>query len=112
MLRGPWTGSGTKEILHKCVKKIFSYVTWWRFLPCLKQTAELDVPKINLQVDKAEPDFPRPAGFWWFGCSSIEQGIAFPSATVSDSNNHGGPFQTRTTATPTDPSMIIFGEGR
>jgi len=22
------------------------------------------------QVDKAEPPFPRPAGYWWFGCKS------------------------------------------
>ena len=26
------------------------------------------------QVDRADPAFPRPAGFWWFGCSSIDQG--------------------------------------
>jgi len=25
-------------------------------------------------VDEATPGFPRPAGFWWFGCSSVDQG--------------------------------------
>ena len=34
-------------------------------------------------MDSADPSFPRPAGFWWFGCSSIDQGIAIASATTS-----------------------------
>ena len=34
-------------------------------------------------MDKADPDFPRPAGFWWFGCSSVEQGIRFPTTPLS-----------------------------
>ena len=80
-------------------------------------TAHLDL--VNLQVDKAEPDFPRPAGFWWFGCSSIEQGIVvFPSVSDNaedDSNQFpsADETQTDTASTQTEPSMIIvFGEGR
>jgi hypothetical protein len=26
------------------------------------------------QVDTADPAFPRPAGFWWFGCKSASSG--------------------------------------
>ena len=72
---------------------------------------------INLQVDKAEPDFPRPAGFWWFGCSSIDQGIVFPTVSFSTEDD-SDPFptsvetQTDAASTKTVPSMIIFGEGR
>ena len=57
----------------------------------------------NSQVDKADPDFPRPAGFWWFGCSSIEQGIRFPTAPAPTAIE---------TQTLKYPSMILFGEGR
>ena len=68
---------------------------------------------INLQVDKAEPDFPRPAGFWWFGCSSIDQGIVFPTVPYNIGDDFD-PFstavetQTNTAPTQTEPSMIVF----
>ena len=35
------------------------------------------------QIDNADPPFPRPAGYWWFGCSQNE-GI------VPDNNNNDG----------------------
>ena len=64
-------------------------------------------------MDKADPDFPRPAGFWWFGCSSIDQGIVFPlvSYTTEDDFPTAVETQTDTASTQTDPSMILFGEG-
>lgn len=29
-----------------------------------------------LQVDTADPPFPRPAGYWWFGCKSDSSGTS------------------------------------
>ena len=67
----------------------------------------------NLQVDKADPDFPRPAGFWWFGCSSIEQGILFPTTKPAPAAHDPVSFPTAVeTQTLIYPSMILFGEGR
>ena len=25
------------------------------------------------QVDEGDPPFPRPAGYWWFGCDTLSQ---------------------------------------
>ena len=25
-----------------------------------------------VKVDQGNPSFPRPAGYWWFGCQSIQ----------------------------------------
>jgi selenocysteine lyase/cysteine desulfurase len=64
-------------------------------------------------VDSAEPEFPRPAGFWWFGCSSIQQGIVTtPSTTTSTERSNGGgkwffPFLNDD---PDDNEVVISGE--
>ena len=40
-----------------------------------------------LKIDQADPPFPRPAGFWWFGCSQNE-GIV-PDNILPQSNGDG-----------------------
>ena len=30
-------------------------------------------PDYCCQVDDGEPPFPRPAGYWWFGCTNAAQ---------------------------------------
>ena len=89
----------------------------FHFLWAILSTSTVVNDLVNLQVDKAEPDFPRPAGFWWFGCSSIDQGILFPTVSLN-AEDDSNPFptavetQTDTASTQTVPSMIVFGEGR
>ena len=44
------------------------------------------------QIDNADPPFPRPAGYWWFGCSQNE-GIVPDNNINNDGNvvgNDGG----------------------
>ena len=36
------------------------------------------------QVDKADPPFPRPAGYWWFGCTKP----SLPLKKNETENNH------------------------
>ena len=40
---------------------------------------------ICFQIDKADPPFPRPAGYWWFGCDQNE-GIVPGLENRSDSD--------------------------
>ena len=54
------------------------------------------------QIDKAAPPFPRPAGYWWFGCAQNE-GI------VPDNNNNNSGSDT--TSTESGGGNTVQGEG-
>ena len=42
------------------------------------------------QIDKADPPFPRPAGYWWFGCSQNEGIVPDNNSNNPGSSNNGG----------------------
>ena len=42
------------------------------------------------QIDKADPPFPRPAGYWWFGCSQNEGIVPDKNSNNPGSSNNGG----------------------
>ena len=43
----------------------------------------------SFQIDKADPPFPRPAGYWWFGCSQNEGIVPDNNANNPGSSNNG-----------------------
>ena len=47
------------------------------------------------QVDEAEPSFPRPVSYWWFGCKSQPKGrIPKPNTSFGGgSGRTGGGFR-------------------
>ena len=46
-------------------------------------TVHNSISKSELQVDKANPAFPRPAAFWWFGCKGSAKGRTKRQALLS-----------------------------
>ena len=37
---------------------------------------------IYFQVDDADPPFPRPAGYWWFGCDTLSQPLKMDNTKI------------------------------
>ena len=35
-------------------------------------------------MDRGNPDFPRPAGSWWFGCDKEEPSSDSPGVSIGD----------------------------
>lgn len=54
-------------LLHNCILYSSHYSTYYTF-------TNNYILYGALQVDNADPPFPRSAGYWWFGCRSETKG--------------------------------------
>ncbi|KAE8746417.1 matrix metalloproteinase [Frankliniella occidentalis] len=57
-------------------------------------------------VDVANPPFPRPAGYWWFGCRSATKGSALAGPSGEDRSPHDEEQPTPSTAATTFSSAL------
>lgn len=42
----------------------------------------------RVQVDSADPPFPRPAGYWWFGCRAETKGSYTSKGDLDSAHTH------------------------